>query len=76
MYEKIQTPRPMKTKMIVISFTVLSYSSLDVAGPKESKTLPMRKEKTGRDAPVKAAKTWPKTIMSFSWGVASDISFP
>jgi len=76
MYEKIQTPMPIKTKMIVISLTVLSCSSMGVAGPKESKTSPMRKEKTGRDAPVKAAKIWPNTIISFSPGVASDISFP
>ena len=65
----------MKTKIIVISLTVLSCSSLDVAGPKESNTLPIRNENTGKEAPVKAAKICPKIIISFSLGVAIEISF-
>ena len=56
MYEHTHTPIPMKTNIIVISRTVFSCSSLLVAGPNESKTLPIRNEKIGREAPVIAAK--------------------
>ena len=76
MYEQTHTPIPMKTKMIVMFRTVSICSSLDVAGPKESNTFPIRNEKTGREAPVIAEKMWPKTIIVFSAGVARDISLP
>ena len=64
----------MNTKIIVICLTVCICSSLEVAGPKESKTLPIKNEKTGREAPVIAAKMCPNTIISFSDGVARDIN--
>jgi len=65
----------MNTKIIVICRTVCIYSSLVEAGPNLSKTFPIRKENTGKDAPVIAEKMWPNTNITLSAGVASDISF-